>query len=636
MLVGQQIGPFIVDKELGSGAMGTVFRGRYLKTGEVVAIKVMAAGLTVSNPTAAKRFELEWKILKQLRHPHIVRLFGHGSSHGVQYIAMEYVDGESLDKVMARRGRMSWETVVEIGQQLCNALQHAHEKGIIHRDLKPSNLMVLTSGTLKLTDFGIAKDLDVTQLTSANCTIGTAAYMSPEQCKGERILTAKSDLYSLGVVFYELITGRKPFNAENAMDMFLQHVQGEFPRPAHLVLDLPVWLDNLICGMLAKKPDDRPLDAKMVASILGSIRQKVEEQKSAGVELANARRMDVGPNNTSVTEADKHAARFLMKGKVRRRKKPNIQKPVWKKALALSVLLVGCLLTLIIRFWPDSRGPLYDRAVKRMHSSDADVRDNVRKEEVAEFLRRFGKDHEDPRVNELQDWADAYDIRVLEDLLQRHLTSRKSTSLLKVQPMGDEQEQAFKAVDREDDGKLEEAKPIWQTLREEGGGIMKKVAARHLADLEAVDILESQFKERRKRLAIEKEDKPFAEEGKQQAYIAWRADKFGDWALAHQRYKKLRSREGDGEEARVLRLLAAGKLFDRPAPGADPEVIQRERIARIKTTVEEATKLAPTNPGEASRLCLDVIALYGEEKEPEALVPLVQQARELQDKILGK
>src|SRR5256885_15683284 len=136
----------------------------------------------------------------------------------------ESVEGESLDQVLARRSRFSWEEVVAIGEQLCQALQHSHEKGIIHRDLKPSNLMVLADGTVKLTDFGIAKDTDVTALTAQNVTVGTAAYMSPEQCKGERSLSAKSDLYSMGVMFYELLTGRKPFIAESPIDMFQAHV----------------------------------------------------------------------------------------------------------------------------------------------------------------------------------------------------------------------------------------------------------------------------------------------------------------------------------------------------------------------------------------------------------------------------
>src|SRR5438874_2240479 len=214
MQPGDQIGPFTIDKLIGSGAMGAVYRGTYVKTGRKVAIKIMLAG-AAENAQSAERFRREIDILKQLTHPNIVRLLLDGEHHGGKYYAMEYVQGESLDKTLARRGRFSWEEVVTLGQHLCAALQHAHEKGVVHRDLKPSNLMVLADGTLKLTDFGIAKDLDVTQLTSTNCTVGTASYMSPEQCRGERDLTYKSDLYSLGCVLYELLTGRKPFLAEN-------------------------------------------------------------------------------------------------------------------------------------------------------------------------------------------------------------------------------------------------------------------------------------------------------------------------------------------------------------------------------------------------------------------------------------
>ena len=190
MLVGQQIGPIRIEKELGSGAMGAVYRGIYTKTGQKLAVKVMAPGLATS-PSALARFEREASILKQLNHPNIVRFFGDGKSRGMRFYAMEYIDGESLDHVMARRGRMTWEEVVTIGQQLCAALQHAHDKGVVHRDLKPSNLMVCPDGTFKLTDFGIAKDLDVTALTEANCTVGTAAYMSPEQCRGETEIDAQ-------------------------------------------------------------------------------------------------------------------------------------------------------------------------------------------------------------------------------------------------------------------------------------------------------------------------------------------------------------------------------------------------------------------------------------------------------------
>ena len=284
-----------------------------------MALKFLSASLG-ANPQSLARFEREAEILKQLKHPNIVRLFGHGKYQKTPYYAMEFIEGETLERVLARRDRLPWDEIVVLGQQLCAALQHAHEQGIVHRDLKPSNLMVLSNGTLKLTDFGIAKDLDETQLTSANCTVGTASYMSPEQCRGERNLTHKSDLYSLGVVLYELVTGRKPFQADNAMEMFLQHVQGTFERPSRRVLDVPVWLDTLICQLLEKKPEKRPIDAAMVASALGRVAEKVVAQQSAGVDAVRTRvadRLSVSP--APATE-DKAAARTLMNsmGKPRR------------------------------------------------------------------------------------------------------------------------------------------------------------------------------------------------------------------------------------------------------------------------------------------------------------------------------
>ncbi|MCS7047154.1 MAG: serine/threonine protein kinase, partial [Gemmataceae bacterium] len=210
MLVGKKLGPFLVDKQLGAGAMGTVYRASHEKTGKYVAIKLIAASLA-GNEQAVARFEREIAILKQLDHPNIIKYVGSGRWHKTPFYIMEFVEGESLDRILERKQRLGWEDVVAIGKQLCAALQYSHDQGIIHRDLKPANLMVLHDGTVKLTDFGIAKDTDVTALTAANATLGTASYMSPEQCKGARDLTGKSDLYSMGIMFYELLTGRKPF-----------------------------------------------------------------------------------------------------------------------------------------------------------------------------------------------------------------------------------------------------------------------------------------------------------------------------------------------------------------------------------------------------------------------------------------
>ncbi len=275
MLVGQTIGPFYIEQELGSGAMGSVYLARYTETDRLVALKIIAFGLLGSD-TAVARFEREAVILKQLHHPNIVRRFATGKYRGTPFFAMEYVEGDSIDRIIARRDRFTWQEIVTIGKQLCSALQHAHDKGIIHRDIKPSNLMLTESGQIKLTDFGIAKDIDVTALTGANNTIGTAAYMSPEQCKGEKNLTGKSDLYSVGVVFFELLTGHKPFAAESSVEMFLKHVNEPAPRVRGQpgCLDVPQALDTLVHQLMDKRPDHRPVDAAMVVKALTEIEQK--------------------------------------------------------------------------------------------------------------------------------------------------------------------------------------------------------------------------------------------------------------------------------------------------------------------------------------------------------------------------
>src|SRR5262245_24248020 len=155
MLVGKQVGPFEIKKEIGAGAMGTVYLARY-SNGAKVALKIIATGLEGDSITLG-RFEREITILKQLGHPNIVRYYGNGKINGKPFYAMEFIEGETLEKVMQRRGRFSWEEVVTLGQQICAALQYAHKQGIVHRDLKPANIMVTDDGTAKLTDFGIAK-----------------------------------------------------------------------------------------------------------------------------------------------------------------------------------------------------------------------------------------------------------------------------------------------------------------------------------------------------------------------------------------------------------------------------------------------------------------------------------------------
>ena len=383
MLVGQTIGKdpyrFEIEQELGSGAMGTVYRATFLREGKPhpVALKIVALGL-LGNEGAMARFEREANILKQLKHEHIVRLYATGAYRKTPFIAMEFIDGEALDRVLARRGRLTWEEVVAYGKQLCKALQYAHEKGIIHRDLKPSNLMITREGTLKLTDFGIAKDTDVTALTGHNSTIGTAAYMSPEQCKGDKSLTNKSDLYSLGIVFYELLTGKKPFYADTTVDMFLKHVNEPAPRIGKQVNELPAKLETLILQLMEKEKDDRPTDASWVLRMLGEVEEDAYARMSAGLVAATSKRQNRPRNldGSKLDDSDRDAARAL-RGKKKKRKKEDdvpLLERTWVKAtgivLALVLLAAGAYYALASRLTRAARGG--DRYGRDSRSEDRD------------------------------------------------------------------------------------------------------------------------------------------------------------------------------------------------------------------------------------------------------------------------
>jgi serine/threonine-protein kinase len=475
MLVGRKLGPFAIEKELGSGAMGTVYRAIYTKTGQHVAVKIMAPNLG-TNERSVARFEREGAILKQLKHPNIVRLFGIGKYHNSPYYAMEYLQGESLDHVMARRGRLPWEEIVRIGTQLCDALFHAHQQGIVHRDLKPSNLMMTKEGTVKLTDFGIAKDLDVTQLTSANCTVGTASYMSPEQCRGEKDLTHKSDLYSMGIMFYELLVGRKPFQAESAMDMFMQHVQGTFERPGRLVMDTPIWLDNLICQLLEKKPEQRPRDAATVGHALSSIAEKVQAQKSAGEDVAKKRYADRTPGSTKPGVEDKETARLLLNGKFRVKRRKKV-KPFFERKWVQGLGILGLLLCIsgliFLALRPPSEDKLFAEAKSIMETKSGDKDANLNRMidakegngPFAMYRRHYAKDPSSKYKDVMSEWSDEIDALSREDQLRKKAARSAKTALATKEEPGEDF--ALRALAYEDFGDPWSAMETWKELQDE-------------------------------------------------------------------------------------------------------------------------------------------------------------------------
>jgi eukaryotic-like serine/threonine-protein kinase len=612
---GQKVGPFQIESELGSGAMGQVYLARYIKTGQKVAIKVMAAGLR--NATASARFQREAEVLQQLEHPNIVRFYVVAEFEGAPYYAMEFVEGEPLDRLLERRGKLPWDDVVEIGKQVCSALQHAHEKGIIHRDLKPSNLMIMRDGKVKLTDFGIAKDLDVTQLTATNNTVGTAAYMSPEQCRGERNLTHKSDLYSLGVVLYELLVGNKPFEAETTMDLFLAHVQGTFERPSRKILDIPVWLDTLVCQLLEKKPEHRPYDAAMVSQALLQVAEKIQAQSSAGVDAAKARLADRGAGRSEVAPEDRNVARTLRRSADKKRrgksKKKRVFEQSWFQAIGLAGMLAIIGTMIYVAFRPPASKGLYDQSLKIMTTGDWDAKLRARRDgPISQFLRYYGKS-ETPEADQVHEWADEIDILQREKALEKKNPFKQDNEA---------EVAAKKALAEEDSADFDKAKETWQEVLKskevatEEGRPLALVAKRHLKDIaQAVDEEQALAK----KLPLAKNDQqiyvPDAEP-QQSAARALRYETIGDWGMALVCWQDI-LKQIDKNAARSWIYLARRKARENDAKlkGMPDKDEKKIRLDALDTQLAKATEMAPNLPDAARFLCKEILDLYAKGKD---------------------
>jgi serine/threonine-protein kinase len=264
----ERLGPYKIGRKLGRGGMGTVYQGLILETGEVAAIKVLSAAMSLDEGFR-ERFEAEIDTLKKLRHPNIVRLLAWGEEHGLLFYAMELVAGSSLEDELQAGRRYDWRETTHIGIKLSRALKHAHDHGVIHRDIKPANLLT-TGDEVKLSDFGIAKLFGNMGLTADGGVIGTAEYMSPEQADG-RPVTYRSDLYSLGSVLYALLARRPPFKAKSVPEM-LQLQRFAIPDPVERFCpDVPRELSDIIDQLLAKDPEKRITNAMILARRLESM-----------------------------------------------------------------------------------------------------------------------------------------------------------------------------------------------------------------------------------------------------------------------------------------------------------------------------------------------------------------------------
>ena len=253
--VGQIVGDYEILEILGAGGMGRVYKVRNIISQRVEAMKVLLADLE-GNPELFDRFLREIRVLAALNHPNIAGLHTALRSGNQVIMLMEYVEGESLDKIM-RRGRIALPQVVQLVQETLSALHYAHQSSVVHRDIKPANIMVDRQGKARLTDFGIALAAKDQRLTQTGHTLGSLFYMSPEQIQGEPNIDGRSDLYSLGITLYEMATGRRPFHGESDFSIMAAHLHSPPTPPADIDSQVPPALSQIILASIAKDPAQR-------------------------------------------------------------------------------------------------------------------------------------------------------------------------------------------------------------------------------------------------------------------------------------------------------------------------------------------------------------------------------------------
>ncbi len=258
---GQRINDrYEIIKSIGEGGMANVYLGYDTILDRNVAIKVLRGDLA-NDEKFVRRFQREALSASSLSHPNIVAMYDVGEDDGLYYIVMEYVEGKTLKQLLKKRGSLTLSEAIDIMLQLTDGMAHAHDSYIVHRDLKPQNIMIEDDGQIKITDFGIAMALNSTQLTQTNSVMGSVHYLPPEQAAGKGA-TIKSDIYSMGIIFYELLTGELPFKGDSAVEIALKQMKEPLPDVHKLNNDIPQSIENIILKATAKNPKNRYDDAK--------------------------------------------------------------------------------------------------------------------------------------------------------------------------------------------------------------------------------------------------------------------------------------------------------------------------------------------------------------------------------------
>ena len=343
--VGKRLdGRYEIREIVGEGGMARVYKAFDNQENRLVAIKILKEEF-LSNDEFLRRFKNESKAIAMLSHPNIVNVYDVSFGDLIQYIVMEYIEGITLKEYIENQGSLRWKDAVHFAMQILKGLQHAHDKGIVHRDVKPQNIMVLADGTIKVTDFGIARFSRSDQRTITDKAIGSVHYISPEQARGEKT-DEKADIYSVGVMLYEMLTGKLPFQAESAVSVAIMQLQRDPQRPTEINPSIPMGLEQITMHAMQKSPDRRYRSASEMLCDLGNFRKDPAMTFSYNYFVDDSPTRFVGGVVEPVPEVKK-------KNKVKNKTAEKEKSGILPILLGITIALVLAVVVLLAIFLPD-------------------------------------------------------------------------------------------------------------------------------------------------------------------------------------------------------------------------------------------------------------------------------------------
>ena len=380
-------GRYRIIKQIGRGGMADVYLAKDLiLDGEEVAVKVLRTNYQ-TDPIAVARFQREARAMADLDHPHIVRITDIGEEDGQQYLAMEYVAGLDLKRYIKEHYPLSNEEAVRIMGQILLAMRLAHAKGIIHRDLKPQNILLTPDGTAKVTDFGIAVAFAETSLTQTNSMLGSVHYLSPEQARGSKA-TIQSDIYAMGIIFFEMLTGHIPYDGDSAVTIALQHFQKPLPSVIAENPSVPQSLENVVIKATAKKLTDRyQTVSEMYVDLLSSLsynrrnEPKLVFEDTSKVDTKTLPKMTQSTLTAIPKVQPKEEAPQSQNSTKKATSKETVAKPVKKRRFKARylVLLASFILVLASLFWIVTKTPATVEIPKVAGQTVAEAKENLKK-----------------------------------------------------------------------------------------------------------------------------------------------------------------------------------------------------------------------------------------------------------------